>query len=187
VDVLVTFDVAPRSITKTVLQNVLVLGVGAESVVPSSPSSSGGQATPAEGSAPAQPAAEGGAQPAQPATPANQAKPMPSVTLAVTPDQAQALVLSAKKGSVYLALRPKSDTQMVALAVSSNASVLGAENVAPVPAPGYAAPGGTQVARAANQQTPGVPGTPGAPGAGAPGRPGIQVLRGTGSREVVTP
>ena len=191
VDVLVTFDVASRSLTKTVLQNVLVLGVGTESVVPSSPPSSGGQAAPAEGAGgAAQPAAEGGAQPAaQPAQPANQAKPMPSVTLAVTPDQAQALVLSVKKGSVYLALRPRSDTQMVALAPSSNATILGAENIAPLPAPGNAAPGGTQVARAANQQTPGagVPGAPGAAAGAASGRPGVEVLRGTGSREVVTP
>ncbi|NLO74591.1 MAG: Flp pilus assembly protein CpaB [candidate division WS1 bacterium] len=187
VDVLVTFEAPNRVYTKTVLQNVLVLGVGGEAAVPTA-------APGDEGAGGAQPAAAQG-QAQQPGAPASQAKPMPSVTLAVTPDQAQALVLSAKKGSIYLALRPKSDTHMVALAPVTNSSVLGVD-IAPVQeTPASPAPGGTQVARGADAVAAagagagasGASTASGAAGRAAPARPGIEVLRGTGSREIVTP
>jgi pilus assembly protein CpaB len=173
VDVLVTMDMGARVVTKTVLQDILVLGVGAEAQLPGN----------------AQKTATGAAADNKPA-PDNTPKPMPSVTLGVTPQQAQDLVLSVKKGTIHLALRPKSDNQLVAMPLATNTTVLGVDLSQPAPASGQ---GGTPASGATPATTnPGTPGTaPGAPGAvgsaAQPGRSGVEVFRGTGSREVVTP
>jgi pilus assembly protein CpaB len=179
VDVLVTMDTGTRVVTKTVLQDIVVLGVGAEAQLPNAATQKTGTAAAAEN----KPAAD------------NTPKPMPSVTLAVTPEQAQDLVLSVKKGTIHLALRPKSDNQLVALPLATNTTVLGVDLTQPAPA-AAAGQGGTPASGATPATTtpgtpgaaPGAPAAPGVVGAAAqPGRSGVEVFRGTSSREVVTP
>lgn len=181
VDVLATFEVPQKVVTRTILQDVEVLGLGTESVTPQA-----GEARAAEGAKPA-----GGEQAPPPGS-------RPSATLAVTPQQAQILVLAANKGRLHLALRPKSDTRMVALAPASNEQVIGVSlTPPPAPATGAAAPAGQAVGtmgaageRTAAGLTPGTPGAAPAPGPAAaptgPPKPSVEVFKGT-QREIVTP
>lgn len=189
VDVLATFDTPQGSVTRTILQDVQVLGLGTESVMPQpAPSAQGGEAKPAA-------AGNGGGGEQPPPTGVR-----PSATLAITPQQAQVLVLAATKGRLHLALRPKSDARMVALPPTTNASVVGALLAAPPPPAGGAPSNpaaqtvgamGTAGGRAGAGLTPagagGLGGVPGAAGgAEAPKGPTVEVFKGT-QREVVAP
>ncbi len=184
VDVLATFEAQQQAVTRTILQDVEVLGLGAQSITPQ----------------PAKEGEEGGEPQAQPAG----AKP--SATLAVTPQQAQVLVLATNKGKLHLALRPKSDSRMVAMPPASNQQVIGFSLVAAPPpsaTPAPSTPAGTTVNAMGTVGTrmgagltpggegmPGIPGAPGTPGAGGGAAtstgPTVEVFKGT-VREVVTP
>jgi Flp pilus assembly protein CpaB len=98
VDVLATFDMGSgQTVTTTVLQNVTLLAVGSQ-VLPSHPSENTGLLPGSSSSAGA---------PQTGATPAPQ--PTTNATLMVTPAQAEALVLTAARGKIQLALRPPDD------------------------------------------------------------------------------
>ncbi len=173
VDVLATFEAQQQAITRTILQDIEVLGLGAESVRPQAPS--------AEGEAPAE--TEGQSRSDQPPA----AGVRPSATLAVTPQQAQVLVLAANKGKLHLALRPKSDNRMVAMPPSSNQTVIGVELTAgPPPAPGAPTPPpAAPTAVAVTGERAGLTAAPVA-GPAVPRGPTVEVFRGV-NREVVTP
>lgn len=85
VDVLATFEVGETSITKTVLQNVLLLATGSEI---------------------AQGKIEPGGKQAK-------AEAQPNATLAVTPTDAEKLILAESKGKLRLTLRPSGETSYV--------------------------------------------------------------------------
>ncbi|HEY3396532.1 MAG TPA: Flp pilus assembly protein CpaB [Armatimonadota bacterium] len=189
VDVLSTFDFGQQRIfTKTILQDVLVLAVGAEATSPQPKKPAEGQSTPAAGGQASPPPAEGGPP------------KVPSVTLAVTPQQAQVLVLAVQRGKLQLAMRPKSDSRVMGLPPTTSDSVMGG---LPPPVGAPLPPGAPLTARAASIATramPGggaaaAPGTPGGPGGfGLPGaagsatsnKPAVDIWRG-GQKEVVTP
>jgi len=86
VDVLATFEVGETSVTKTVLQNVLLLATGSE-IVKSKLEPGGKQA---------------------------KAETQPNATLAVTPTDAEKLILAESKGKLRLTLRPSGETSYVA-------------------------------------------------------------------------
>lgn len=183
VDVLATFDTPQKVVTRTILQDVEILGLGTEGIAP--------QTQPAKGEATGKPGEEQ-EQPQGPAT------PRPSATLAVTPAQAQVLVLAANRGKLHLALRPKGDARMMPLPPTTNELVVGIPLTSPPPAPGAAAaetpqpalspatPAGRAGAALGTEGT--APGAPGTTAISAPTRPkpGIEVYRG-GEREIVTP
>jgi pilus assembly protein CpaB len=182
VDVLATFQAPQGAVTRTIMQNVEVLGLGTESMTPQPP--------PAD-----KPAAVGGAA-APAASSSDQAAAQaakPSATLAVTPEQAQVLVLSAEKGHLHLALRPKSDSRMVALPPATNAGVIGVPATASPPSSaGGESPNPasqTVSAMGAAGGHAGVALNAGAAGAAAPAAPpppSVLVFKGA-QREVVTP
>ena len=183
VDVLATFESPQGAITRTILQDIEVLGLGAESMTPKAPEEP-------------KPAAAGAAPPAPTAEQqAAAAAPKPSATLAVTPEQAQVLVLSALKGRLLLALRAKGDARIVALPPATNSGVTGVPPPPPAQAP---AAGGTSSPASASATTtaggraslaPTGGAAPGASGPAAPtgpSKPSVEVFKGA-SREVVTP
>lgn len=114
VDVLTTFEQDAVAMTRTILQNVEVLAMN-EQVTRPTPSG-GAQVTDQAGGG------EGEQQEAAPAI-----EQVRSATLSVTPDEAQTLLLSAFKGAVHLALRPREDVSMVSLTGETNWSVMGME------------------------------------------------------------
>ncbi|MCD6352510.1 MAG: Flp pilus assembly protein CpaB [Armatimonadetes bacterium] len=94
VDVLATFDLPDDTVvTRTVLQDVEVLAVGTEIVPEPEPS-----ATSEEGKA----------------RPKSKRQQQTTATLAVTPDEAQKLVLADSKGKIRLALRRAGDSTLAA-------------------------------------------------------------------------
>jgi len=183
VDVLTTLQQGEVTLTRTIVQNVEVLAMND---LTSRPSASRGQqqATDQEGATGTQ--AESGAPAAE------QVK---SATLAVTPDQAQAIILSAFKGAVHLVLRPREEEAIVSLQSTSDYGLMGLS----APADGKPAEGEEEVATgpmvtpmgwpAGMAQPPGVSAPGAAPAAAAPAAPAaptVEVIRGT-DREVVTP
>jgi Flp pilus assembly protein CpaB len=182
VDVLTTMQQGEVTLTKTIVQNVEVLAMNELTSRPTA--SRGTQATDEQAAGSADD--EGGAPAAE------QVK---SATLAVTPDQAQAVILSAFKGAVHLVLRPREDQTVVALAGQSDWDLVG------LTPPAESAPEETEVATGPMGETIGWPmgmgmppgmtadlsPSPGAPAAPAPApAPTVEVIRGT-DREVVTP
>jgi pilus assembly protein CpaB len=187
VDVLATFETSQGAITRTILQDIEVLGLGAESMSPKPPEEPKPQGAPA------------------PAASSDQAPPAakPSATLAVTPEQAQVLVLSAIKGRLLLALRSKGDARIVALPPATNTGVVGVAPTPPTPPaanPAAQTVGAESAAsgRAGAGLTPSTTVGPdqaelgGKAGATAPAapsgppKPSVEVFKGT-TREVVTP
>lgn len=166
VDVLATFDVGQQVVTRTILQDVEVIGLGLEALVPRMEE--------------IKPAKEEGKE--EEAAP-QQAQKLPSVTLAVTPQQAQVLVLSANKAKLHLALRAKGDAELVALS-STTTKQVGVELVPPEekipPEATYLGPGLTPAGPGAGQ----VPGGPGLQP--LPSQPSVEVIRGE-QRQRVTP
>jgi len=180
VDVLVTFQQGDVAITKTILQNVMVLAINEETSRPKPARTTTGAAQ-GEG-------AEAKTESTAPAT-----EQVKSATLAVTPDEAQQLILSAFKGAVHLVLRPRDDESIVSLAGQSDFALMGLE--APEGArkepeeremtqaemiaamgwpPGYAQPPGQAAAAAPAPQPAPEPAET------------VEVIRGN-TREVVTP
>jgi len=116
VDVLTTFQQGEVAITKTILQNIEVLAMNEQTSRPAARGSGdGGTQTSDEGT---QSSTEGGA----PAT-----MQVKSATLSVSPDQAQALLLSGFKGAIHLALRPRQDDVLVSLTGQTDWALVGLE------------------------------------------------------------
>jgi pilus assembly protein CpaB len=185
VDVLATFQQGEVTVTNTILQNVLVLAMNAQTTPPS-PKAAGEQQPEGEGAE-----VEGGEAPVT--------EQVASATLAVAPDQAQSLILAAYKGAVHLVLRRRKETAVVALESTTDWAMMGLQ--APMPpeerpareeereptveermaAMGY--PGDLR-SQGAWRQPPGAPEA--VPEAEAkPAGPVVEVIRGT-EREVVT-
>ena len=102
VDVIATFNLEKLDVTRTVLQNVQLLAVGQVTVTEVEKE----QARDEEG----------------------EIKPEPertTATLAVTPEQAQILVLSDERGQLRLALRPRRDEHYIAIAPTDSSAVIG--------------------------------------------------------------
>jgi len=183
VDVLTTLQQGEVTLTRTIVQNVEVLAMND---LTSRPSVSRGQdqATDQQGAA-------GGTSGSESEAPA--AEQVKSATLAVTPDQAQAIILSAFKGAVHLVLRPREDEAIVSLSGQSDYALMGLSAPAGEKPPEEeevaTGPMGQPVGWPAGMYAPpGVSGpAPAAPAAAAaPAAPTVEVIRGT-EREVVTP
>ena len=99
------------------------------------------------------------------------AKVVPSATLLVTPEQAEAITLATEEGQIRLALRAPDDTEIRKVAPPPKPKPVAAK-----PAPRAAAPAPRRPAPAAKPQ----------PQAPAPVVPGIEVIHGNNS-EVVRP
>ncbi len=176
VDVLTTLQHGEVTLTKTIVQNVEVLAMND---LTSRPTASRGQQA-SDQQAGGEAADSGGAAPA--------AEQVKSATLAVTPDQAQAIILSAFKGAVHLVLRPREDEAIVSLPSTSDYKLMG------LPAPSEEEPPAEQeVATGPLAQPVGWPAGMYAPPAvsapaeaPAPAPPTVEVIRGT-ERELVTP
>jgi pilus assembly protein CpaB len=115
VDVIAVFDKSDFDVDKavTLLQNVEVLAVAQESQesIPAPASEAEATPTPEPGGAGEEAASTLGTRP-------EDVKPNPkarTVTLAVTPEQAQLLALTQAKGDLALALRPFADAAQVSL------------------------------------------------------------------------
>ncbi len=169
VDVLATFELDDgTSVTRTVLQDVEVLALGSQLVPVGEGEEAGERRAPT--------------------------KPQPTATLAVTPHDAQKLVLAEAEGKIRLVLRRAGDKAHVALEPSVSWSLIGykpkqeAEKAPTVQAqavPPYYGPYPPQAKPAAAQAGPGQAAAAGK-GAEKEGPPGIEVIRG-GEREVVIP
>jgi len=189
VDVLATFEQDKITLTRTILQNVEVLAMnelttrpatGQRQVGPADAGAQTGQGEEAEA-----PAAEA----------------VRSATLAVTPDQAEALILSAFKGSVHMVLRPREDVNIVSLSGQTDYGLMG---VSPPAKEGAQPQEGTAAVGPMPMMTPmGWPsgmsqppmvsgggaaagGAAAGAGAAAPAPHTVEIIRG-GEREVVTP
>jgi len=108
VDVVATFDQDDMTITKTVLQDVEVLAINEQTIRPPVRAAK---------------ASDAGAEKEKEEAPATEQ--IKSVTLAVTPHQAQILILSASRGSIHLVLRPRGDHAMVVLQSSNEWGITG--------------------------------------------------------------
>ncbi len=166
VDVVATFDVAKTVVARTVLQNVELLALGETTIVSKKETEE----------------KEGEKKP--------EAKAQPNATLAVTPEDAQKLIVSDAKGTIRLALRRKGDGEYRPLKPTDIISVVGAEYLEkevaeerppqvageqqPMPSlmarPGLIEGGPTLVPIEAKQ----------------PSRPTVEVIRGS-EREIVAP
>jgi pilus assembly protein CpaB len=189
VDVLATFDLKDETaITRTVLQDTLVLALSTTMVAeeaaaaPAAPAAEGDK-----GKAPA-----GGAAPPPPAQGDN-AKKYPTVTLAVTPGDAQKLVLADSKGKIRLSLRRAGDSTYATVPAANNWELIGQRPAPPEEKPASQAQQapGAQPAQPAPSWYPSPMGP--SPGAAPPGgkpagteKPGVEVFRGN-QREVVQP
>lgn len=119
VDVIGTFKNGAVTITRTVLQNVVLLAVGSN-LSPAPPPTQG--PSPAPGVT--NPAA-GAPTPGITAPPQN----FPHATLQVSPSQAQLLVLSLKEGDLSLDLRAPEDDRVVAVPAVSSTMLVSAANL----------------------------------------------------------
>ncbi len=151
VDVVVTFKIADEVITRTVLQNVQLLALGETTIV----------------------SKERGTGEEEAAEP--KAKTQPNATLAVTPADAQKLIISDAQGTIRLVLRRRGEIEYRALEPTDLFSITGvkfereeveeehppSELAGPVPPEGIVTPAG-------------------------PPKPTVEVIRGS-QRETVTP
>jgi pilus assembly protein CpaB len=184
VDVLVTFQQGEVAVTKMILQNVEVLAMNELTRRPASQQQGATQVSD-QGTT----TAEGEGEP--------ETIQVKSATLSVSPDEAQSLLLSAFKGAVHLALRPRESDEVVSLAGQTDWSLMDMEPPSEEPAEPTAQaqqpPNGWPPMYGQMQQTGQPPQMQGAqPGqqqAGgaqqAPTAPSVEVFRG-GQREVVT-
>ncbi len=184
VDVLTTLQQGEVTLTRTIVQNVQVLAMND---IVSRPSASRGQQQATDQQQGGTGESEGGAPVAE------QVK---SATLAVTPEQAQAIILSAFKGAVHLVLRPPEEDTIVSLERTSDWALMGLS----APPDGEPAEEEQEVATGPMGQPvgwpagmyapPGMAGAAAAPPSAAPAEPSapptVEVIRGT-DREVVTP
>lgn len=114
VDVLTTFEQSDVVMTRTILQNVEVLAMNEQVSRPTA----GTRTTQASDEG----AGQGEGEEAAPAI-----MQVKSATLSVSPDEAQTLLMSAYKGAVHLALRPREDESVVSLDKQTNWAVMGME------------------------------------------------------------
>lgn len=183
VDVIATFDLpgSEMTVSRIVLQDVEVLAVGSQ-IVPTEAEQA--EAPPAEGTA---------AQPRQ------QAKIEPTATLAVTPEEAEKLVLADTEGKIRLALRRAGDRGFVQVPPVVNWNLIGyrppsekgpavqpaaEQPVAGQPRGWYPPPTTPSPATAGSPPQSAQP--PPRPPAPAPQQPSVEVFRGT-EREVIVP
>jgi len=179
VDILASFQKEGQVVVRTVVQDVVVLAVGASTSV---------ELTKEEEAKP-------GAKPEEKAaTPARRQET--PVTLALTPYQAQLILTSDIAGKLRLVLRAMGDRVATPLPSSNSWSLVGSIPKAPsAPSTTAAAPQPTPPAQPAAPTQPGVVQGPQAFGApptqpppvpGQPRRPSVEVIRG-GQREIITP
>ncbi len=158
VDVVATFNVNKGTVTKTVLQDVELLATGSQVVEEEIDPSTG--------------------KPAKP-------KAQPNATLAVTPTEAEKLILAESKGKLRLTLRSAGDTAFVASKGVTSRALLG---VVPPDVPEKAAGAGGATTRTASAPQPLIrepapapwamrPLIPGSAGPGTGKR--VQIVRGT--------
>ncbi len=102
VDVIATFNLEKLVVARTVLQNIQLLAIG--------------QVTVTEAEKDQAEEGEGEIKPAPERT---------TATLAVTPEQAQTLVLSDERGQLRLALRPRRNEHYVAIAPTDSSTLIG--------------------------------------------------------------
>lgn len=126
VDVLSTFTVDELKVTKTVLQDVTLLAIGAEM----------NAAAPEKRRLNEKP----------------EAKVQPNATLAVTPTQAEILILAESRGKLRLALRPADDRAVATLPGVRSDALIGVR--VPAPARAAAAPPTHSAPPATVQSTP---------------------------------
>lgn len=170
VDVIGTFNVDGGTLTKVVLQDVLLLATGTQVIAD--------QVAPPSGQQPSLPQAQ------------------PTATLAVTPDQAQVLILAASKGKLTLALRRYGDQTRTGMAGITGRAITGVvppdvppKETKPATQPSAAPPPATQpvAAQPPGQQTkPQAAPTP-KPKPPAPKTRKITIIRGTKVEEVEVP
>lgn len=177
VDVLATYTGDGMDTTRTVLQDIELLAIGSR---PINTAQYQGADAPAVG----------GGQDSNQAT-----VDAPTATLAVWPDQAQALVLAAARAKIHLALRSPDDLAPTPLAPTNTTKVFG---LTPRPAPAAAAPPPAPAPMMVRETAPPapapVPAPPPAPVA-APAPPvaaerethAIAVVKGTEHSQVVVP
>lgn len=176
VDVLSTFQQGDVAVTRTILQNVQVLAMNEQTTRPAA-AGARVQATDA-------PAETDTAD--APAT-----IQVRSATLAVSPDQAQSLLLSAFKGAVHLALRPREEQTVVSLPGQTDYALMGMERPAqqrdepePAPEPQPVAPNGWPAMYGPMPQPAPAPAPAAQPEPAPAPAPTVEVFRG-GEREVV--
>ncbi|HUV06065.1 MAG TPA: Flp pilus assembly protein CpaB [Armatimonadota bacterium] len=160
VDVIATFNVGQGTVTKTVLQDVELLATGREVVAVEIEPETGKQGKPIE---------------------------IPNATLAVTPADAEKLVLADSRGKLRLALRGAEDASFISTRGVTSRQVMGI--VPPdVPEKGSAAPRVASAAPAASG--PGIPWKieplPGGAVAPEAGKK-VQIVRGTKLEETIVP
>ena len=181
VDVIATFEVGHETVARTILQDVGLLAIGAE-------------ATRAEEAPPpAEAADQKGAPPRPaekpPAKPADQ-RVQATATLAVTPIDAQRLIIAATKGTIRLALRPANEREYTPVAAIDAFDVIGRRPPEANPPPAAAQANGAAAASAAK---PGAATTAAQPAQGGTGlqpaarsKPSVEVFRGT-QHETISP
>jgi pilus assembly protein CpaB len=124
VDVLTTFQQGEVIMTRTILQNVEVLAMNEQATRPqpgASPQATdqqGGGGDGGGGGAGGDGQQDGGAPSIQ---------QVRSATLAVSPDEAQTLLLAAYEGAMHLALRPREDESVASLSGATKWSVMGVQ------------------------------------------------------------
>lgn len=132
VDIIATFEVADQVIARTILQDVELLALGAQTVAATSQQekriaagqASTGSAPSAEGEGAAEPADEDGG------SARTRAQAYPNATLAVSPEDAQRLILADLRGDLRLVLRPVGEVDFVPVPLQDMASVAGPEYTA---------------------------------------------------------
>ncbi|NSW54714.1 MAG: Flp pilus assembly protein CpaB [Armatimonadetes bacterium] len=133
VDVIATFEVGDQFIARTILQDIELLALGAQTVASTAQQEkrlAAGQAT--SGGAPAA-EEEKAAEPAEEEESGGgrtRAQAYPNATLAVTPEDAQKLILADLRGDLRLVLRPVGEYDFVPVPVHDMTSVAGPEYAA---------------------------------------------------------
>lgn len=186
VDVLATFQHGEVATTKTILQNVRILAIN--EVATRAQATGQGQQQQQQTD---QPEGAEGAEGAEGGAPSIQT--VKNATLAVTPEEAQMLILSAYKAAIHLVLRPREDQSLMALAATNDWEIMGMQ-----PPEGALAPRPREQEAAEEQPTErqlAAMGWPrewqppsereAAPAAEAEPGPTVEVIRGT-EREVVS-
>lgn len=174
VDILATFDRDGSATTKIILQDIEVLAMNEMTVRPA--------ATQGEKQSESEQEDKGKKREESPSS-----EKVKSATLAVTPDEAQRLILAAYKGSIHLVLRAREDSSLVAdTTPTTDYELMGFPPPSPAPAEAQAsaaappppAPTVTPPAVTTGPAAPPAPATP-------PGRT-IEVIRGREHSTVVT-
>ncbi len=210
VDVVATFEIGETLVARTVLQDIELLALGGqttESTAAEQQQAAAEQAAAESQAAKAAASKEGakGAEkapaaakaPAQPKGEKAKTIEYPNATLAVTPEDAQKLLLAGKRGELQLALRPVGEREYVPVPGHDLASVVGPEYArltkpkeeakaaaAPAPAPAAQPPWAAAWAGGAKPET----ARPAKPETTKPEKrvPEVEVIRGQ-TRERVVP